>query len=198
MKTLTAMLAGIVSLALVAGCGSTPPSNYYLLSADVRTTGLDQSPAIGIGPVDIPEYLNRNSMVYSKTGNQLHIESAERWAEPLKDGIRRVVGLNLAAELGTQNLQSFPWSPGQTPDYGVTLRVLALDASRDSAEALVEWELRHPANGATLTRRMSRLQTGLPGGELSPAALPPAYSELFRQLSAEMAGAIRADLESAE
>ena len=81
---------------LLSACLSTPPSHYYLLSAHDGDQPTGVNPSVGIGPISLPEYLNRNSMVYRREDNQLQIAGYERWAEPLTDGILRVIGLNLA------------------------------------------------------------------------------------------------------
>jgi len=55
----------LISLALpllAASCGTTPASKYYLLGADVTEFPVASSPSLGVGPIEIPEYLNRNSL----------------------------------------------------------------------------------------------------------------------------------------
>ena len=76
--TLPSLLAGM--LIVLAACGSTPPSDYYVLSAAATETPSGDSPSLGVGPVSIPEYLNRNSMVFNRDGNKLEIASFARWA----------------------------------------------------------------------------------------------------------------------
>ena len=184
-------------LALLAACGSTPPNNYYVLSAEVDESANGQSPTIGVGPIVIPEYLNRNSMVFQMSGNQLDISKFERWAEPLDDGIVRVLSINLGAELDTQNVQNFPWSAGQTPDYGLSVRILNLDAAPDGAALVAEWEVRHPADGETLTRQISQLESGFDKGGFSAEQAAAAYSGMLQQLGARAADVIRTHLATA-
>ena len=116
---------------LLAGClSATPPSNYYLLTAEAPDTPSGTSPSIGVGPIRVPEYLNRNGIVHLREGNQLQVSQFERWAEPLLDGIQRVMSINLAGELDTQSIQAFPWPRSRKPDYAVKLAVLGLDAGQ--------------------------------------------------------------------
>ena len=99
----------IIILPLLLGaCGTTPASKYYLLSAETSRVPQGSTPSLGVGPIEIPEYLNRNALVYGREGNRLHVANFERWAEPLDSSIGRVVSLNLAALLDTQNVQRFP------------------------------------------------------------------------------------------
>ena len=190
----TTLRAGwLIALALMlTACGSTPTSNYYLLTAREAPGPTGVSPSIGIGPVRIPEYLNRTNLVYQRDGNRLEIADYERWAEPLDEGIVRVLGLNLAGLLDTQDIRPFPWHPDRAPGYGVRMRLLSLDADDHSARLEAEWLLYRPATGEPVARRLARLDYSSPAGKLAPGELPAAYSELLYRLSEEIAAAIRA------
>lgn len=181
-------------LLLIAGCGSSPRSNHYLLTTDVSTPPDGETPSLGIGPVVIPEFLNRNSMVYSREGNQLEISSTERWAEPLEAGIKRVVGINLASSLDTQDIRYFPWNTGKPPEFGISISLLSLDAGDDEATLAAEWRVFRPATGQSVVRRISHLRLALPAGKLSATQIAPAYSELLSQLSDLIAGSIEQEL----
>ena len=189
----------IVALSLpliLLGCGSTPASKYYLLSAQAQQIPSGTSPSVGVGPIEIPEYLNRHAMVYDRDGNQLHIASFERWAEPLDSSILRVVRMNLASILNTQDVQAFPWNKSSRPEYGVAVTILNLDANNDSAKLIVEWHLRRPQSEETLMRRIDKLQLDLPAGEVNATEVAAAYSELLHQLSSKIAAEIAADMTS--
>jgi len=182
---------GLLLLALsLAACGSTPRSDYYRLSS-AGAGGSGDTPAIGIGPIQIPEYLNRNSMVFSRGDNQLHIASFQRWAEPLSEGVKRVLGLNLSSALNTENIRPFPWPASDAPDYGVQVWILSLDASAEATRLVAEWRLHAPGEGREVTRRISRYEEA--GTETDGAALAASYSRLLGRLGQEIAAAIEAD-----
>lgn len=187
MKPVTA--AALVLTALLTACGSTPASNYYLLTATEQIpTGT--SPSVGIGPITIPQYLNRNALVYNREGNALHIATYERWAEPLEDGLQRVLSLNLAGLLDTGSVQSFPWARERAPEYAVAVTILSLDAGNGQATLVAEWTVQRPATGEVLQRRISRLQQSLPASDTVAAELPGTYSNLLLQLSELIAAQI--------
>jgi uncharacterized lipoprotein YmbA len=191
---ITVRSASALALLLVlAGCGSTPPSNYYLLSPLATPAPAGESPALGVGPVEIAEYLDRNGLVYLGGSNRLHVAGDERWAEPLEDGVRRVLGLNLASLLDTQNLSYFPWPAAHAPDYAVRVNVLALDSDDRQATLVAEWLLYRPATRESVAHRMSRLHRPLAEGRWRAEQVAPAYSELLYQLSRLIAAAIDAD-----
>ncbi len=185
---------GVIFTALLAGCGSTPSSNHYVISAQTPEPPLAQSPALGIGPIQVPEYLNRNSMVFQGEGNQLRIVATERWAEPLEDGITRALGMNLASLLKTENVRSYPWHPARAPDYGVKLRVLALDANSNTATLVAEWLVFNENSEAQISRRISKLQRPLGGGQTQAAQAASAYSALLQELSELIAQVISGDI----
>jgi len=186
---------GLLSLVFMLGaCGSTPQSNYYRLNS-TSSGGSGDTPALGIGPIQIPEYLNRNAMVFNRGKNQLHIANFERWAEPLEEGVQRVLGLNLAGGLDTQNIRPFPWRASETPDYGIQLWLLTLDITPDEARLVAEWRVHKPQTNTEVARRISRYQAPVSGAD--GAALSGSYSGLLEQLSEEIAAAIRRDMRAA-
>lgn len=187
-------ITGCLCLSLwLTACGSSPPSNFYRLTPTVVPTPGNQQPSLGIGPVDIPEFLDRNAMVYTRDGNQLSITGTERWAEPLDIGIKRVVGLNLSQLLHSENLRFFPWDVRQAPDYGVRITVLDLDASDGRATLVADWQVYSPGNDSVISRRISQFSQPLASGQTVPAELPAAYSALLYQLSETVAAAIQAE-----
>ena len=189
-RTLNRFSGSLCLLLLLTACGTSPPSKFYRLTPAVAPTPGGQEPALGIGPVEIPEFLNRNALVYTRGGNQLQIDGTERWAEPLGYGIERVLGLNLSQLLGSDNLRFFPWDLRQAPDYGVRLRVLDLDASEGEATLVVDWVIYNPSDATPITRRISQFKQTVGPGQSLPAALPAAYSALLYQLSETIAAAI--------
>lgn len=177
----------------LTACGSSPPSNFYRLTPAAAPAPVGQEPSLGIGPVDIPDFLNRNAMVYTREGNQLQIASEERWAEPLESGITRVIGINLSQLVHSENLRFFPWDVRHAPDYGVRISVLDLDARDGQATLAVDWLIYRPADGAAITRRISHFSKPLGASQIVPSELPAAYSALLYQLSEAIASVIASE-----
>ena len=183
-----------VSLPLIlAACGTTPASKYYLLSTEATRIPTGSSPSLGVGPIEIPEYLNRNALVYNREGNRLHIANFERWAEPLDSSIGRVVSLSLASLLNTEDVQSYPWPKGGRPDYGIQVRVLNLDANDERARLVAEWHIYKPRTKESVLRKISELNYPMPEGAVTANEVAPAYSQLLHQLSEAIAEVISAD-----
>ena len=180
---------------LLAGCSSSPRSNYYVLTAKHGTAPTGAEYSLGIGPIVIPEYLNRSNMVYNRQGNQLQVADLDSWAEPLGEGVKRVMAINLAQLLNTHEVRYFPWHPKRAPDYGVQLNVLALDANEQQATLATEWLVYRTTDAGPIVRRISQLHQPMPAGELKPGDIASAYSALLLQLSELIANVIIADAE---
>lgn len=130
---------------LIGGCGTTPSSNYYLLSANNGPPGHADAQRlinIGLGPVEFPAYLDRNQIVISTGTNSLRTAEYHRWAEPLADNFTRVLTQNLTTELPQAHLHAYPWHPVTEPDMHLNIKVLRFDVNnRNQAHLRVSWEL---------------------------------------------------------
>jgi uncharacterized protein len=77
------------SLIGMAGCASTQPSRFYVLTdlasveSPPQVTTAGQGPAVGVGPVTLPKYLDRPQIATRAGRHELAYDEFERWAEPL-------------------------------------------------------------------------------------------------------------------
>ena len=95
--------------------------------------------ASGIGPVDLPEYVNRLQIVARSTPDQLLISSFDLWAEPLSESVPRMLGENLSRLLCTKEILLFPWKPPLVPDYRVEVEMLKMDGTLGGTVSLEAW-----------------------------------------------------------
>lgn len=115
---------------LVIGCQTTSPqATYYTLSVLGETAAPKTIPAavVGVGPLDLPDYLDRQQIVTRPAPNRLQINDYQRWAGPLKDDMLRVLRDNVKALTGAPSVVAFPWPSGQRPDLAVSLTVHAFE-----------------------------------------------------------------------
>jgi uncharacterized lipoprotein YmbA len=196
-RTLKSLIVAVIMPIALLGCGTTPASKYYLLSAEASSFPEGASPSLGVGPIEIPEYLNRNALIYSREGNRLHIANFERWAEPLDSSIGRVVRLNLASLLNTQNIQVYPWSDSERPEYALEVNVINMDANDEQARLVAEWRIYTPKSRETIARKISNLSYNMPAGPATAAEVAPAYSKLLLQLSEIIAAEISENMAAA-
>ena len=114
-------------LVMLAGCGITKPSRFYILTPVEEPGAADhaiQGPAVGIGPLRFPDYLDRPEIVHRSGDNQVHYAVSDRWAEPLKATFSRTLAENLSVLLPTDHIlrppaitdgQTDPQDPISTP-----------------------------------------------------------------------------------
>jgi uncharacterized lipoprotein YmbA len=181
--TLCLLLAG-----LMTACGSTPRSDYYMLSANAKGSVGSEGPSIGIGPVTVPEYLKRREMVLNRSANRLDLADFDRWAEPLDAGILRVTALNLSLLLKTQQVQTFPWRRSNLPDFGISIAVVQFSMKGNQALLVAQWTVTEPATGDAVAQHISHLEASARGSE--PEDVAAVYSDLLRELSEAIAAAI--------
>lgn len=178
-------LAILIMAALVSGCGSTPQSDHYILTAFSGEAPGNSGPSIGVGPVTVPEFLNRQAMVINQDDHKLRIAKYDRWAEPLIDGVRRVMAVNLASLLDTQKVQTFPWLRSDPPRFGLEINIIEFSAQDSSTRLIAKWILRNISENQIIEQRFSNLD--VQAADSSPASIAEAYSELLAQLSREIA-----------
>ena len=189
--TFTKILLCLPLAALLAACGSSPQNNYYRLTIGDIAAPAGDNPSLGIGPIEVPAYLQRDRLVYAAEGNRVQVAATDHWAEPLDAGVQRVMAMNLAGLLNTQDVRSFPWHPRRAPDYGVKVTLLSLEADAATATLTAEWLVYRPVDSSTVQRRITRLQQPLGADAQGAAALPAIYSALLFELSQTIADSIR-------
>jgi hypothetical protein len=74
-----------------------PPENQASQSKNVRFI---------LGPVTIPNYLERSTIASRKSDNRLHYSESHRWAEPLQENISRVMKENFELIQPSSEIQS--------------------------------------------------------------------------------------------
>ncbi|MGR8932976.1 MAG: PqiC family protein [Gammaproteobacteria bacterium] len=180
---------------LLSGCfGGNPPMQFYMLNAgNVATAATRSLPdarktVIGVGPVRIPEYLDRPQMVIGVTENQYRLDDQHRWAEHLDDNISRVLLQSLSLQLDGVQVVSFPWSTLQSPILQVKLEILDLmrDASGQSRLS-AQWTLKD--ENKTLSSKHFDCSFPVPKDDYE--AFVRTQSECLNRLSTEMAVTIR-------
>ncbi len=179
----------IVPLILfLTACGSTPRSDYYMLSTGTTSVPSGGGPSIGVGPIQVPEYLQRREMILNRDHHKLSVNEYHRWAEPLEAGITRVMTLNLASLLNTHEVQTFPWRRVSPPDYGISISVVQFAVHEREAMLVAEWTVTRPGKDTAPISRISQLVE--PSGE-EPEQIAAAYSRLLYQLSEEIVEALK-------
>jgi uncharacterized lipoprotein YmbA len=98
---------------ILAGCfGTSPNSRFYTLTpqenrSTPESTMLDT--AVAIGPVTIPDYLDRRQIVTRSGQNEIVLAEFDLWGGSLADEITSVLVTNLSDRLNSMHISVFPW-----------------------------------------------------------------------------------------
>ena len=173
------------------GCASSPPSNFYTLSAATAPAAGDASVSytVALGAVSLPEALDRPQIVTRAGSNEVSIDDFERWAGPLKDELARVIAMDLTRLLNGASVFTYPQSAMIEADYKVLIDVQRFDSALGEAASVeVLWQVR-PGKGEARSGR-SIAREAVQGGGYT--ALVGAHSRALATVSRDIAGAIRA------
>ena len=180
-----------MALATSSGCGS-PSTRFYALTplppdGDRTAATAHLGPSVGVGPVQVPERLNRPEIVTWVNDSMLHLADFDQWAAPLRDSVPRILAENLSLLIPTNRVTIYPWFSQDEIDYEVRVEVSRFEGSLGKDCALV-------ARWSVVRRLDKRTKAGAsrhtePAGD-SYATLVAAQSRLIAALSRDIAAAL--------
>jgi uncharacterized lipoprotein YmbA len=193
-KVLNSGIAAIFLISLLCGCASKPP-NYYILHSlqteapGVKMAGAENDLTIGVGPIRIPEYLNRPQMATRSTPYSLQFAEFDKWAEPLEKNLARVLADNLSILLSTDQVVVFPWAGSMHVLYQVTVDVEQMEYTPDGKAMLIAgWSIFGNNGEKLLAIKRSRLI--VPVQSTGFEAIVTAQSRAVWDMSREIAACI--------
>ncbi|MFO1038828.1 MAG: ABC-type transport auxiliary lipoprotein family protein [Geminicoccaceae bacterium] len=191
-----------VLAALIAGCSSTPPTRFYTMTPQAEAP-LPSAPSkmlIGLGPVTVPAYLDRPSIVTRMGPNRLRVADFDQWGEPLDNMVPRVLGQDLRRHLDAREVVELPTRRDLVVDYGIEVDITRFDTDADGKVILdARWQIFKADAGEPLKIGHSSItedgavlpQTGDPSDEYDTIA--GAMSRALERLSGEIAAAVIAE-----
>ena len=148
---------------------------------------------VAVGPVRIPDYLDRPQIVTSSGDNEIRLAEFDRWAGSLDEDVVRVLVSNISALLPADRFFVTRWisvpQSVSAATYRVEVDITRLEGTPGKSVFLeAQWSLFHKEKGILLKRKssISREVNGA-GYEAFVAAL----SNTLEGLSREIAEAIR-------
>jgi uncharacterized protein len=200
-----AVVRGLLSLATsiaLASCAVSDPTRYYTLDqagagraeskTQASTPGSSAAGAmgIGIGPVIMPAYLDRIQIVTRTGTDQVEISVYRRWAEPLEDGIARLLAEEIGARVPTERVVMFPWRGvvARTIQYQVIVAVMRFDGPQGGDVTLdTRWRILGGDGKELMFKRTTVTEPAAgPGYEPMVAAMARALVTLSKEIAAEI------------
>lgn len=178
-------LVAVLGLCMVmaAGCGRSTPTNYYLLESGAAPVQADALPptTLRVAMVEVPGYLNRNNIVSRVQGEtRLILAEFHLWAEPVSNGVRRVVEETLTRPLLERGVTVLPTGAAGGGTYVLALDVQRLDGNFNEKAVLESrWTLLDK-DDAPLANGIFSAEEMVPGSDYN--VLVGAESRLVRRL----------------
>lgn len=199
MKILTSgrglVFAALFLLSGLVGCaGHSPETSFYQLvplSELGQEVGQVESNniSVGVGPITIPDYLNRPQIITRKNDSQLMVEEFHRWASPLNREIAAVIVDNLTFLIGSQRVVTFPWDQYARPDYRVIYDIHRFDSVLGEKSILtVRWTVFDTA--AKKMNKVYRNTYEKPLADATYQTLVQVQSELLAEMSRDIAAEV--------
>lgn len=189
------VLCALSPMALSSCSAPASPTRLYVLTPLTQIEPVSQAPGvrdvtIGVGPVEVPQYVNRPEIVTGHNSPVLQSAALVAWAEPLRDGFTRVLAENLSLLLATERVAIFPWQ-SVAPDYQVVVNVIQFLGQPGGDVSLVAlWSLLGKQGQEVLVSKKSSFRE--PTGGQDYEALAVAMSRTVAALSHDIATAMSA------
>ena len=202
MRAVRFNLHGIVVLSLLAmtltGCfGTSQPSRFYTLSSPAQTQP-NTAPAgplvpVAVGPVSVPDYLDRQEIVTRISQNEMRVNDFERWAGSFGGNLSRAFIDDISTLLSPDGFSVMRWNPAmqvEAPRYRVAVEITRFDVTPGGAIDLeADWTLYGRDRNIVLFRK-SDIRGNAAGKQFTD--LVAAMSKAVEDLSREIADEVRA------
>ena len=203
---LAALAVALALGALVAGCArESQPSRFYVLSYSSGPAGTQNATTmrdglgLGIGPVELPQYLDRPQIVRRSDANSLTLEEFERWGGRLQENFVTVLAEVLSDKLQTDRVSVYPWSRPEEVEYQVIVNVTAFEIDEADTSILdARWTIVDSRRQNVLSMARSSLRSPVEraGGPLDQGVDYDAAAAAMSRNIAELGNVIAAEIQA--
>jgi uncharacterized lipoprotein YmbA len=177
--------------ALAAGCGTPLKERFYTLGPQTAVSAPSATSAafsVVVGPLTIPEIVDRPQLVLQVASNRVVIVEEARWAAPLKSEIPRVIAAELSRLLDGVQTSTAAQRSMNNPDYRVFIDIQRFDSTPGNGVAIEAlWSVR---SGDTV-RQSGRSDVREAAGT-SYEDIVAAHGRALAAVSRDIAAALRA------
>lgn len=190
------VLLSVFVLIMFSACSSSSPVRYFSLNpidADFRQDP-DDSVMLGLGPIRMPDYLNRSQIVTRGVDAEMQVDEFSRWSEPLTTSLLRIVSADVDNLLQGVVVVVFPYEPfvRNQVNYRLIGDVNRFDAD-DSGQVVLEvqWGIADVDGGVVVPVRRNRYQTQTSIAD-DTSAVVAAMNDALAQFSRDIASKLEA------
>ena len=193
-KSLLKNIALLCLISLILSCAkSSKPVEYYMLDASVgiETNQLlerDEGPLIGLGPIRLPDYLDRFQMVVAVSENKYKLIDGHRWAEKLDQNISLALFKTLPGQLGTDRMIRYPWPQRSGVDFQIKIDILELNIDeKGQSQLIAQWSIK--SKGETILNKRSSFTAQASTTDIDK--MVQAQSECLTKLGQEIVSSLK-------
>ncbi|MEJ2577056.1 MAG: PqiC family protein [Gammaproteobacteria bacterium] len=187
------LLVAALVAAVTVGCATPTPARFYTLSetpvaAPVGRLAADRT--LAVGPVDLPEYLDRPQIVTRIGDSELQVNEFHRWGGVLQEEATRVVARDLARLLDTRRVHVYPSRVSRLTDYRVVIELRSFEGTLGGEVVLdAAWTILDERTAEPLHTGFSRARAMAagPGFDAYTRALSEVLGGLGRAIATELA-----------
>ncbi len=136
--------SGLMLLVQFIACTSAPEYLYTLEAASApieRPLGVEQ-PSVLVGPVTLPELIDRPQLVVRNGEYGIEINEQQRWATPLKEALPRIIAAELSQRVSKLNFVAASSAVVIAPNARLLIDITGFDISPQGASLVAHWAYR--------------------------------------------------------
>jgi len=180
-------------LVLLAACGSSPKTDFYMLNADqgsvMQSANLSTGPAVGVWQVKLPDLLDRSEIVTRENQFKISMADFSWWAGDLSENMTLLMVTQLSQQLQSNRVVTSPWPSYREIDYQVITRLERFDGELGGEVVLRGlWSLLDGDGTKELSRQVFEFKTS--AADLTYQEMVAAMSRLTVQLAGQLADGI--------
>ena len=189
----------VAALLLLMACGSSPQVRFFALSPTVPAAGEDSGDAVvlGLGPLRLPEYLNRSQIVTRGAGAEMRIDEFNRWAEPLNLAVHRTLAADIDSLLDGVVVIAFPYEElvRTQVEFRLLGDILRFDSDSEGRVVLqTQWAISSVAAEVLVPVQRKRYEARA-GAAGDPAAIAAAMNQALGEFGRGVADMLQAALQ---
>jgi uncharacterized lipoprotein YmbA len=174
-----------------AGLPGSDPTRFYVLKTteglSAELGSLDPNINVGVGPIQIPGYVDRAQIITFDSGARITVADFDHWAEPVGDGVKRILSANLASIIGESKV--FPYPADFRPnEQSIQIAVEITDVFQDeegTARLAVRWHIKRLYDNQVASRNAKTYSAQSLAGDYSSYA--DTLSDLLGQFAEDLA-----------
>jgi uncharacterized protein len=182
-----------IFLFLSSACGTSPKETFYTLNSIALPPAVDSVEdrlrlSVSVGPVKVPEIVDRPQFVVRRSSNRVEVLEQHRWAQSLRSEIAHVIAADLRSQLRGTQVASWDEYAGRHADYRIAIDIEQFDALPGQGVTVqAVWSIRHTTGISSTARTLVREPVHTGGIEVLAAA----YGRALAAISIEIGHAVQ-------